>query len=71
MALSIDLDELNAPFNSLVAYLVLVVLLTGLAVLAIALWLSLRLAAPTIDPAYDMHLVEHPRIPTLEDGDAR
>jgi hypothetical protein len=71
MALSIDLDELNAPFNSLVAYLVLVVLLTGLAVLAIALWLSLRLAAPTIDPAYDMHLVEHPRIPSLEDGDAR
>jgi hypothetical protein len=71
MALSIDIEELNAPFNSLVAYLVLVVLLTGLAVLAIALWLSLRLAAPTIDPAYDMHLVEHARIPRLEDGDTQ
>jgi hypothetical protein len=25
-----------------------------------SLWLSLRLAAPPMDPAYDMHLVEHP-----------
>jgi hypothetical protein len=58
-ALSIDVNELNAPFQSLVAYLVLVVVLTGCAVLAIALWLSLRLSAPAIDPAYDLHLVEH------------
>ena len=58
-ALSIDIDELNAPFQSLVAYLVLVVVLTGCAVLAIALWLSLRLSAPSIDPASDLHLVEH------------
>jgi hypothetical protein len=69
MALSVDMDEVSAPFQSLVAYLVLVVLLTGLAVLAIALWLSLRLAAPTIDPAYDMHLVEHARIPRMGEGD--
>lgn len=69
MALSVDMDEVSAPFKSLVAYLVLVVLLTGLAVLAIALWLSLRLAAPTIDPAYDMHLVEHARIPRMGEGD--
>lgn len=67
MALSVAMDELNAPFQSLVAYLVLVVLFTGLAVLAIALWLSLRLAAPPIDPAYDMHLVEHARIPRMGD----
>jgi hypothetical protein len=62
MALSIDRDELAAPFRSLVWYLVLVFALTGVTVLAIALWLSMRLAAPTIDPAYDMHLVEHARI---------
>jgi hypothetical protein len=58
-ALSIDVNEVNAPFQSLVGYLILVVVLTGCAVLAIALWLSLRLSAPAIDPAYDMHLVEH------------
>ncbi len=65
MALSVDADELRAPFRSLVWYLILVVVLTGLAVLAIALWLSLRLAAPAIDPDYDMHLVEHARIPRM------
>jgi hypothetical protein len=67
MALSMNRDELAAPFQSLVWYLVLVFALTGLAVLAIALWLSIRLAAPTIDPAYDMHLVEHARTQGLED----
>jgi hypothetical protein len=70
IALSIDRDELLAPFQSLVWYLVLVFALTAIAVLAIALWLSLRLAAPPFDPAVDMHLVEHPRMPrTDETGD--
>jgi hypothetical protein len=68
MALSMDADELNSPFRSLVWYLVLVVVLTGLAVLAIALWASLRLAAPPIDPAYDMHLVEHAQLPRMGDN---
>lgn len=66
MAVSLTADELDAPFRSLVWYLVLVVLLTGAAVLGIALWFSLRLAAPPIDPAYDMHLVEHARIQRLD-----
>jgi hypothetical protein len=70
MALSMDRDELAAPFQSLVWYLVLVFALTGIAVLAIALWLSIRLAAPTIDPAYDMHLVEHARTQGLEDAES-
>jgi hypothetical protein len=69
MALSMDVNELNAPFRSLVAYLILVVMLTGLAVLVIALWVSLRLSAPTIDPAYDMHLVEHARRSGTEEAD--
>jgi hypothetical protein len=60
MVVSVERDELRAPFRSLVWYLVLVVFLTGVAVLAMSLWLSLRLAAPPVDPAYDMHLVEHP-----------
>jgi hypothetical protein len=65
VALSIDRDELAAPFRSLVLYLVLVFALTGIAVLATALWASLRLATPPIDPAYDMHLVEHPPVPRM------
>jgi hypothetical protein len=60
MVVTVDRDELRAPLRSLVWYLVLVVGLTGVAVLAMALWLSLRLAEPPVDPAYDMHLVEHP-----------
>lgn len=70
-AVSMDVDELRAPFQSLVWYLVLVVVLTGAAVLAIALWLSLTLAAPTIDPETVMHLVEHARIPRMGDAEPR
>jgi hypothetical protein len=70
-ALSMDVDELRAPFRSLVWYLALLLGLTALAVLAIALWLSLRLAAPMIDPDTDMHLVEHARVPPIDDAEAR
>jgi hypothetical protein len=59
VALSVDRDEITAPFRSLVWYIVLVFALTAIAVLAIALWFSLRLAEPVLDPATDMHLVEH------------
>ena len=69
VALSMDRDELNAPFRSLLAYLIVVFALTGIAVLAIALWVSQRLAAPATDPAYDMHLVEHAMTPRMEDGE--
>lgn len=68
VALSLDHDELLTPFRSLVWYLVLVFALTAIAVLAIALWLSLRLGAPSIDPAVEMQLVEHPRIPHTEEA---
>ena len=59
VALSVERDELLAPFQSLIWYLMSAFALTAIAVLVIALWLSLRLAAPTIDPAVDMHLVDH------------
>jgi hypothetical protein len=59
VALSVDRDEISAPFRSLVWYLIIVFALTAIAVLAIALWLSLRLAAPVLDPAVDMNLVDH------------
>lgn len=60
VALSVAEDELLAPFESLVWYLLLAFAVTAIAVLAIALWFSLRLAAPVIEPAVEMHLVEHP-----------
>jgi hypothetical protein len=66
VALSVDRDEVTAPFRSLGWYLAAVFALTAIAVLAIALWLSLRLAAPALDPAVDLHLVEH--APHLQDA---
>ena len=67
VALSLDRDELRAPFRSLVLYMLLVFAVTAIAVLGVALWVSLRLASPPIDPSYDMHLVEHPPTPHLGD----
>ena len=61
VALSVDQDELLTPFRSLLWYLVLTFALTAIAVLAIALWLSVRLASPPVDPEVAMHLVEHSR----------
>ena len=52
VALSVERDEITAPFRSLVWYLVIVFALTAIAVLGIALWLSLRLAAPGFDPPW-------------------
>ncbi len=63
VALSREQNELLTPFRSLVWYLMLVFALTAIAVLTIALWLSVRLASPSVDPELDMHLVEHSRIP--------
>ena len=59
VALSIDEGELLASFESLAWYLLLAFALTAIAVLGIALWFSLRLAAPVIDADVEMHLVEH------------
>jgi hypothetical protein len=47
--------------------LLAVIGLTTIAVLALALWLSMRLARPGIDPALDLHLVEHPKSPRIEE----
>jgi hypothetical protein len=69
VALSVSQDELLAPFQSLLWYLMAAFALTALAVLAIALWLSLRLGAPAIDAAVDMHLVDHGYTHTDAGGD--
>jgi Cache domain len=67
VALSIEQDEVLAPFQSLVWYLVIVFALTAVAVLGIALWLSLRLASPSLDPNVDLHLVEHAPMMSMEE----
>jgi hypothetical protein len=57
-------DELLGPVRAQAWYMVLVVVLTAVAVLIAALWFSMRLAAPTYD--FDMHLVEHAKIPRYD-----
>jgi hypothetical protein len=51
-------------------YLGLAFTLTAIAVLCIALWLSLRLAAPPIDPAVNLHLVDHAPVERIGDSSA-
>jgi hypothetical protein len=58
--------ELLEPFRPMVWSLIGVVALTAIAVLAVALWASMRLARPGLDPDLDLHLVEHPAAPRIE-----
>jgi Cache domain len=59
-------SELLEPFRPMVWSLLGVIALTAIAVLAVALWASMRLARPGLDPALDLHLVEHPKVPRIE-----
>lgn len=68
VALTADREEVLAPFRSMVWYMGLAFGLTAIAVLCIALWLSLRLAAPPIDPDADLHLVEHAPVERIGDS---
>jgi hypothetical protein len=69
VAVSMAEHELLEPFRPMVWSLISVIALTAVAVLAVALWVSIRLAKPAIDPALDLHLVEHARLPRMEDTD--
>ena len=60
VALSVSQEEIAGPFRGLLLYLALAFTLTMLAVVGIALWMSMRLAAP--DPDADLRLVEHPPV---------
>jgi hypothetical protein len=61
-------SELLQPFRPMVGSLMVVIGLTIIGVLAVALWASMRLARPAFDPSLDMHLVEHPKPPRIEEG---
>jgi hypothetical protein len=64
-AVSIADDELLQPLEPMVWSILAVVGLTAMAVLVAALWASMRLARPAVDPALDMHLVEHAKLPRI------
>jgi Cache domain len=69
VAVSMAERELLEPFQPMVWSLIAVIALTAIAVLAVALWVSIRLAKPAVDPALDLHLVEHARLPRIEDAE--
>lgn len=60
VAVSQARDELLAPVRVIGWYLLVLFALAALLVLGLALWFSIRLAAPQVD--IDMHLVEHPEV---------
>jgi hypothetical protein len=66
VAVSMAEPELLQPLQPMVWSIMAVIGLTALAVLAVALWASMRLARPNVDPALDMHLVEHAKLPRIE-----
>jgi len=68
VAVSVGERELLEPFRPMVWSLLAVIGLTAVAVLGVALWVSMRLARPALDPALDLHLVEHPKVPRIEEG---
>jgi hypothetical protein len=67
VVVSVSEDELLEPFRPMVWSLLAVIAITAIAVLALALWLSMRMARPAIDPELDLHLVEHPKSPRIEE----
>jgi hypothetical protein len=58
-------DDLFAPVQAQLWRLLGVFGLVAAAVLAVAVWFSVRLAAPPIGK--DMHISEHPEVPRIED----
>jgi len=69
VAVSQGEDELFAPVRAQAASLMIVLGLTAVAVLAFALWYSVRLAAPPEPEEMDMHLTRHPRVHRIAELD--
>jgi anti-sigma-K factor RskA len=57
-------DDLFAPARAQMWRLLAVFGLIAVFVLAIAIWFSLRLAAPPVGT--DTHITEHPEVPRIE-----
>lgn len=59
--------ELFAPMQVQLQYFGLLLGLVTLVTLVVAVWLSMRYAAPVIDPEADMHLVDHPAVHQIDE----
>jgi hypothetical protein len=70
VAVSMDEAEFLRPLQPMVWSILGVVGATAIAVLLVALWVSMRLARPGLDPAMDMHLVEHAKGPSIEERES-
>jgi hypothetical protein len=68
VAVSMDESELLQPLRPMVWSILAVVALAALAFLIVALWASMRLARPAVDPALDLHLVDHAKLSRIDDG---
>jgi hypothetical protein len=62
--------ELFAPLQTQMLYFLLLLALVAVVTVALALWLSIRLAAPMIDADLDMHLVDHPAVHRIDEETA-
>ena len=60
-------EELFSPVRTQAISLLVVIAIATMVVLILALWFSMRLAAPPLDEEVDMHLVEHPPAPRMAD----
>ena len=69
VAVSMAEPELVQPLQPMVWSILAVVAITGAAVLAAALWASMRLARPAVEPALDLHLVEHAKLHRIDEGE--
>ena len=68
MAVTQAEDDLFAPVRAQMWRLLAVFGLIAAVVLAIAVWFSLRLAAPPVGK--DTHITEHPEVPRIEEDSA-
>jgi len=65
VAVSQSENELFGPVRTQMFYLLLVIAVTTVVVLLLALWFSMRLAAPPV--GIDMNLVDHPKVARIAD----
>lgn len=67
VAVSQTEDELFAPLRAQATSFIIVLCLITVAVLVLALWASMTLAAPSELAETEMHLVQHPRVHRMEE----
>ncbi len=69
VAVSMAESELLQPLQPMVWSILAVVAMTAIVLLGVGLWASMRLARPAIEPALDMHLVEHAKLHRIDEAE--